>query len=165
MQLSDAISFGSLFATILTGIAIPFIERPMLGYEEVSRSIDSTGKIADYTLKIQNMGFVKLTNVIGTLNLATSNISSSPELPNSMLSTDLNISGTFFKLSVLPPQSSVSVKLTNISNIQTTSPMSHYVASEEWVGYPTWYIFLVNMIATLVAGIMIFESIRLLRKY
>ena len=157
--------------TILTGIAVPFIQRPMLGYEDIGledikQLIVNNQKITEYILKIKNLGFVKLTNVVGSLNLTTNNFSTDPKFPDSILTTDFNDSNTFFKVSVLPPQSEISVKLqTNSSDLQTSIPVPLYVASDEWVGYPSWYIILINLIASIIAGVLIYYSIKLLRRY
>ncbi len=162
MELPDAISFGSLFATILTGIVFPFVERPMLGYDDIKQSVTSNN-LRQYVLDVKNMGFVKLTNVLVSLNVPINSMVSQPYLTNSVLTSDLNISNSLFKINVLPPQATIS--FTMQTNLSQPDSASNYIAAEEWIGYPSWYIFLTNIIAFVVAGVMIFYTIRILRKY
>jgi hypothetical protein len=167
LELSDSIAFAGLIASIVPVIAIPFLERPMLGYD-TSPSLKKPGvdNVEIYNITIHNIGFVSLTNIVGSVNIDIINFTSQPFLAD-LFSNVTNSTGSgFFKIDVLPAQSDANVMTEiNTTGYDPSHPVTTHITSDEWRGYPTWYIHLINIVALILAIILTYFLIQKWRQY
>jgi hypothetical protein len=164
LEIGNAINLLSLLATLVLGTAIPFAERPMLGYE--TNTLSEPNQLLNIELSIGNQGITKLTNVVTSFNTKIINVTTIPFFPDPILKTDLNNSeNTFLKIGILPPQAWILVKLElNSSVIENDTLPTPYLAADEWRGYPSWYNTSVNFAALGAGGFMTYLTIRMIRR-
>jgi hypothetical protein len=154
MNVTDSIAYGTLIFTIVSGIAIPFIQRPMLAYD-YKDIYEKTGvKNLQYlNITIHNMGFVKLSNIVGAFNVKVVNISSEPFINKDLVVnyTNLRHENGYFKINTLPPQTDLLIIVTlNGSQYTPDSVLPFYLVSDEWRGYSTDYVNFINISALVV---------------
>ena len=167
MELSDSIAFAGLLATIITGFGVPFLERPMLGYD--TTSIDKKPGVQDietYNVIIHNIGIVTLNKVIGSINIDVLNFTSKPFLADNFNTATNYTHNGLFRIDALSPQSDVRVLVEmNTSGVDPEYPVGTFISADEWKGYPTWYIHSINIITLMVAVVLSIFLINLWRKY
>src|SRR5690348_4199533 len=139
MKTSDTIGFVSLIVTIITGIIFPFIQRPFLGYEVTQPLETSKKNVETFKVIIHNYGIVAAKNVIASLsadNVRFLEFVSKPYMSRQFVVDNTTTSGYtgngFFKIDVLPPQSTlvVFVKMDTSKNY-LNQPLIVYVSSDE----------------------------------
>lgn len=154
MNITDSISFGALVFTVISGMGIPFLQRPMLAYDYTPIYQKSDVENLQYlNITIHNMGIIKLSNIVGAFNTKVLNISSEPFIDKDLTVDYANLKSEngYFKINSLSPQTDLLIIVTlNGSQHHTNFPFPSIV-SDEWRGYPTYYVYLVNILALIAA--------------
>jgi hypothetical protein len=167
LEISDSIAFGGLIVTIVTGFGVPFLERPMLGFDTTNvENKEGVNNVQSYNITLHNVGIVPLKNILGSIGRDVINVTSQPFLSDNFKDfIDGNGSG-FFRMGVLPPQSDVNLIVDmNKNGYNSEESVATYIAADEWRGYPTWIVHTINVMALAAAIILSFLAIRLWRKY
>jgi hypothetical protein len=167
MELGDSIAFGGLIVTIVTGFGVPFLERPMLGFDTTYvANKEGIDNVQVYNTTLHNVGVATLNNVVGSVDIDIINFTSQPFLSDNFKNvTDSNGNG-FFKIEVLPPQSDVNIIVEmNTTGHNPEDSVATYIAADEWRGYATWVVHAINIVALAVAIILSYYAIDIWRKY
>jgi hypothetical protein len=138
LDVTDAISLGSLIITIAASGLYPFLINPVLDYE-VNYIREERPNIQEYKVDLTNWGLSPANNVILSMTSSNAkffNFTSEPFLGN-LTGSNISIQGNaMYSIPILPPRSHTLVEFkVDISEANSGERLRSFVRSDERVGY------------------------------